>query len=53
MATEYLRHCNNCGLTYRPDERIYKDANEKCPRCGHMLVPGQEDTDDEQSDRST
>lgn len=45
--TDYIRFCPNCHLQYHPDERIYKDANEICPRCGHKLV---EDSEDEQSD---
>lgn len=48
--TDYVRYCNNCKLVTEPDERIYKDANEVCCRCGHKYTPDSEDTENEQSD---
>lgn len=47
MATEYVRICPHCKLVFRPDERIYKDAHQVCPRCGKKLV---KDSDNEQND---
>jgi hypothetical protein len=33
---EYTRICGNpnCRLVYTPDSRIYKEAEDFCPRCG-------------------
>ena len=44
-----VRFCPNCKLVYKPDERIYRDANEICPKCGTKLVPDSEDDENEQS----
>lgn len=35
--TDYVRICPHCGLVYRPDERIYENAETVCPRCGKEL----------------
>jgi DNA-directed RNA polymerase subunit M/transcription elongation factor TFIIS len=45
-----VRFCPNCKLVVKPDERIYRDANEFCPRCGHKYTPNSEDEENEQSD---
>jgi len=29
-----IRFCPKCKLPQRPDPRIYKDAGERCHRCG-------------------
>ena len=42
---EYVRMCNQCHLVYRPDERIYKDPHNYCPRCGAKLVKEKETED--------
>ena len=48
--TDYIRFCPHCHLQYRPDERIYKNASEVCPKCGYRLIPESEDNENEQSD---
>ena len=45
--TDYVRICPNCKLVTDPDERIYRDANEICPRCGHRYVESSESEDEE------
>lgn len=47
---DYVRFCPSCKLVTEPDERIYRDANEVCPRCGHRYVPDNEDEENEQND---
>ena len=47
MADDYVRFCKNCGLVFRPDERIYNNSNEICPKCGYKLIPDSEDYKDE------
>jgi len=36
--TDYVRFCPHCKLVYRPDERIHKDADSVCPKCGKKLI---------------
>jgi DNA-directed RNA polymerase subunit RPC12/RpoP len=47
MSDEFIRFCPYCKLQYSPDERIHKNANERCPKCGHKLIPEQEDEDND------
>lgn len=44
MADDFVKYCPNCHLVTRPDARIYRDANEKCPRCGHRYVKDSNDS---------
>jgi len=45
--TDYIRFCPHCKLQYRPDPRQHVEPETYCPKCGHKLVPDEEETDDE------
>lgn len=53
MSQGKVRICPNpnCRLVTDPDPRIYKNADERCPRCGtkwSQKRPGQADRDDQE-----
>lgn len=37
-GSEYVRFCKNCSLQFVPDNTMVKDAETRCPRCGHRFV---------------
>ena len=44
--TEFVRFCNNCYLVVKPDERIYRDATIRCPRCGFPYIKTDYESED-------
>ena len=36
--SQSLTYCPTCSLPYRPDARIYPNADTHCPKGGHPLI---------------
>jgi transcription initiation factor IIE alpha subunit len=50
--TDYVRICPHCYLVYRPDARIHKNPDERCPRCGFKLIENDSEPEEVEDERN-